>query len=257
MARKIVLTGGTGFILSYVAEQYAALGDTVVLFDNNEQHRMPRYTLDLLEKSKNVSFVSGDICDKAAVEKVIDGADIVYHFAALMGTSSRFKQEVRTVEVNVLGTLHACQAALDAKVKYFVYPPRPMETGWLTPYIISKTASTQFTQMYHQVYGLPTVGLNIANIYGPRERAVLEANTLKPDQPAIQLLLADIHIKLRNYPALLDNLNAYLKLAPTGAQADKVRQARDQLQQQLANAQAAAAPKTDETPATAPPSLKQ
>jgi len=180
--RKIVLTGGTGFILSYVAERYAAMGDSVVLFDNNEQHHMPRYTVDLLEKNKNVSFVQGDIRDKEAVEKVIDGAEIVYHFAALMGTSSRFKQEVRTVEVNVLGTLHACQAALDSKVKYFVYPPRPMQTGWLTPYIISKTASTQFTQMFHEVYGLPTVGLNIANIYGPRERAVLEANTFKPGE---------------------------------------------------------------------------
>ena len=199
MNRKIVLTGGTGFIMSYVAERYAAMGDTVVLFDNNEQHQMPRYTLDLLEKSKNVTFVNGDIRDKAAVEKVIDGADIVYHFAALMGTSSRFKQEVRTVEVNVLGTLHACQAALDAKVKYFVYPPRPMETGWLTPYIISKTASTQFTQMFHQVYGLPTVGLNIANIYGPRERAVLEANTLKPGEGR-KMMATFIEAAIKNEP---------------------------------------------------------
>jgi UDP-glucose 4-epimerase len=199
MNRKIVLTGGTGFIMSYVAERYAANGDTVVLFDNNEQHKMPRYTLDLLEKSKNVSFVNGDIRDKAAVEKVIDGADIVYHFAALMGTSSRFKQEVRTVEVNVLGTLHTCQAALDAKVKYFVYPPRPMETGWLTPYIISKTASTQFTQMFHQVYGLPTVGLNIANIYGPRERAILEANTLKPGEGR-KMMATFIEAAIKNEP---------------------------------------------------------
>jgi UDP-glucose 4-epimerase len=199
MNRKIVLTGGTGFIMSYVAERYAAMGDTVVLFDNNEQHQMPRYTLDLLEKSKNVTFVNGDIRDKAAVEKVIDGADIVYHFAALMGTSSRFRQEVRTVEVNVLGTLHACQAALDAKVKYFVYPPRPMETGWLTPYIISKTASTQFTQMFHQVYGLPTVGLNIANIYGPRERAVLEANTLKPGEGR-KMMATFIEAAIKNEP---------------------------------------------------------
>jgi UDP-glucose 4-epimerase len=182
--RKIVLTGGTGFILSYVAERYAEMGDTVVLFDNNEQHQMPRYTLELLDRKKNVSFVQGDIRDKDAVTSLIAGADIVYHFAALMGTSSRFKQEVRTVEVNVIGTLHACQAALDANVKYFVYPPRPMQTGWLTPYIISKTASTQFTQMYHDVYGLRTIGLNIANIYGPRERAVLEANTFKPGRAA-------------------------------------------------------------------------
>ena len=99
----------------------------------------------------------------------------------------------------MLGTLHACQAALDAKVKYFVYPPRPMETGWLTPYIISKTASTQFTQMYHQVYGLPTVGLNIANIYGPRERAVLEANTLKPGEGR-KMMATFIEAAIKNEP---------------------------------------------------------
>jgi len=196
---KIVLTGGTGFILSYVAERYADTGHTVVLFDNNEQHQMPRYTLDLLERKRNVSFVQGDVRDKTAVENVIKGADIVYHFAALMGTSSRFKQEVRTVEVNVIGTLHVCQAALDAGVKYFVYPPRPMETGWLTPYIISKTASTQFTQMFHEVYGLRTVGLNIANIYGPRERAVLEANPLKPGEGR-KMMATFIEAALKNEP---------------------------------------------------------
>lgn len=197
--RKIVLTGGTGFILSYVAERYAEMGDGVVLFDNNEQHRMPHYTRELLDRNKNVSFVQGDVCDKSAVENVIKGADIVYHFAALMGTSSRFKQEIRTVDVNVNGTLHVCQAALDTGVKYFVYPPRPMETGWLTPYIISKTAATQFTQMFHQVYGLRTVGLNIANCYGPRERAVLEANTLKPGEGR-KMMATFIEAAIKNEP---------------------------------------------------------
>lgn len=196
---RIVLTGGTGFILSYVAERYAEQGHDVVLFDNNEQHQMPGYTVELLEKKKNVSFVKGDIRDKAAVENVIKGANMVYHFAALMGTSSRFKQEVRTVEVNVIGTLHVCQAALDAGVEYFVYPPRPMQTGWLTPYIISKTASTQFTQMYHDVYGLKTVGLNIANIYGPRERAVLEANPFKPGEGR-KMMATFVEAALKNEP---------------------------------------------------------
>jgi UDP-glucose 4-epimerase len=177
--RKIVLTGGTGFILSYVAENYAAMGDDVWIFDQTAPDALPDYAKDLLETNQNTTYVQGDIRDKGAVEEIIKGAEIVYHFAALMGTSSRFKQEVLTTEVNVIGTLHACQAALDSGVKYFVYPPRPMETGWLTPYIISKTASTQMMQMYHETYGLPTVGLNISNIYGPRERAVLEANPYK------------------------------------------------------------------------------
>jgi tetratricopeptide (TPR) repeat protein len=74
--------------------------------------------------------------------------------------------------------------------------------------------------------------------YQDAEPSAVEADRLKPNQPPIQLLLADIHLKLRNLPAMLDNLNAYLKLAPTGAQADRVRQTRDQVQQALANSAA-------------------
>lgn len=180
--RKVVLTGGTGLIMSNVAERYADLGDEVILFDNNQQHDMYPETQELLDKKKNVRFVHGDIRDAKAVADVAKGAEIYYHFAALMGTSSRFKQEVFTVEVNVIGTINACQAALDAGVKYYVYPPRPALTVWMTPYIITKTAGTQFTQMYNVIYGLPTIGLNIANCYGPRERAVLEANSYKPGE---------------------------------------------------------------------------
>ena len=180
--RKVVLTGGTGLIMSNVAERYADLGDEVILFDNNQQHDMYPETQELLDKKKNVRFVHGDIRDAKAVAEVAKGAEIFYHFAALMGTSSRFKQEVFTVEVNVIGTINACQAALDAGVKYYVYPPRPALTVWMTPYIITKTAGTQFTQMYNVIYGLPTIGLNIANCYGPRERAVLEANSYKPGE---------------------------------------------------------------------------
>jgi UDP-glucose 4-epimerase len=197
--RKVVLTGGSGFILSYVAERYAEMDDEVVLFYNNQQHEMPPYTTELLVQRKNVRFVQGDITNKSDVEKVIKGAEIVYHFAALMGTSARFHQEVRTTEVNVIGMLHACQAALDAGVKYFIYPPRPILASWLTPYIITKTAATQFAQMYHDVYGLPTVGLLIANCYGPRERAVLEKNTLRPGEGR-KMMATFIEAALKNEP---------------------------------------------------------
>lgn len=198
-SQKVVLTGGTGFILSYVAERYAEAGDEVVLFDNNQQHEMPKYTLDLLARYKNVRFVQGDASNRSDIESVVKGARIVYHFAALMGTSARFRQEVRTVEVNVLGMIHACQASLDAGVKYFVYPPRPILAGWTTPYIISKTAATQFAQMYHSVYGLPTIGLLIANCYGPRERAVLEKNTLRPGEGR-KMMATFIEAALKNEP---------------------------------------------------------
>ena len=100
--------------------------------------------------------------------------------------------------------------------------------------------------------GRALVGLNR---FQDAEQYALNADKEKPDQPAIQLLLADIHSHVRNYPALLDNLNAYLRVAPTGAQAEKIRPMRDQLQQALANNQATApgAQSSPAAPAAAPP----
>ena len=73
------------------------------------------------------------------------------------------------------------------------------------------------------------------------EKYAQEAVKLQPDNPLLRLLLADVHIELRNDPALLDDFNAYLKLAPNGPYAEKVRQHRDELERWLQNSQAAPA----------------
>jgi Flp pilus assembly protein TadD len=80
------------------------------------------------------------------------------------------------------------------------------------------------------------------------EKYAQTAVKLRPDNPMLTLLLADIHIVLRNDPALLDDLNSYLKLAPNGPYAAQVRQHRDQVQQRLQDSQAspAAAPATSQ-----------
>jgi UDP-glucose 4-epimerase len=200
---KIVITGGSGFIMSHVAERLAETGREVVLFDNNEQHSLYEETKGLLARKKNLRFVQGDVRNQAEVEELLKGAETVYHFAALMGTSSRFKEwEIPTVEVNVLGTIQVLQASLKAGVKYFIHPPRPPLAVWLTPYIISKTAQTLFTQMYHHVYGLPTVGLNIQNCYGPRERAILNPNPMRPHEGR-KLLASSIMAALKNEPLIV------------------------------------------------------
>jgi UDP-glucose 4-epimerase len=200
---KIVITGGSGFIMSHVAERLAETGREVVLFDNNEQHSLYEETRALLARKKNLRFVQGDVRNKAEVEELLINAETVYHFAALMGTSSRFKEwEIPTVEVNVLGTIQVLQASLKAGVKYFIHPPRPPLAVWLTPYIISKTAQTLFTQMYHHVYGLPTIGLNIQNCYGPRERAILNPNPLRAHEGR-KLIASTILAALKNEPIIV------------------------------------------------------
>lgn len=176
--QNVFITGGAGFIMSHVAERLATAGKRLVIFDNLEEHALNDDLRALIEQAE-VKFVRGDIRDKAAVAAAMRGAEVVYHFAAVMGTSARFKLEVPTVEINVIGALNVMEAALTVGAKYFVHPPRPALTEWLTPYIISKIAQTQFAELYHRTYGLPTVGLNIANCYGPRERSVLNPNAFR------------------------------------------------------------------------------
>ena len=201
---KVVMTGGTGFILSNVAERLAMTGREIILFDNNEEHVVPDYTKQLLTERNNVKYIKGDVRDKSTVEAIIDDkTEVVYHFAALMGTSSRFREwQIPTVEVNVIGTINVLEASQRAGVKYFIHPPRPALSVWLTPYIISKTAQTLFTQMYNLIFGLPTIGHNIQNCYGPRERAVLNPNPMRPHEGR-KLIASTIMAALKNEPVIV------------------------------------------------------
>lgn len=80
------------------------------------------------------------------------------------------------------------------------------------------------------------------------EKSALAAVKLQSDNPLLYLLLANIHDALQNYPALLDDLNNYLKRAPTGPYADQVRRQRAQVQQMLADAQEKPAMPTSPSP---------
>lgn len=69
------------------------------------------------------------------------------------------------------------------------------------------------------------------------EKNALQAQNLRPDYPQIFLVLANVHIQERNYPALLQDLDSYLKISPTGPEADQARKTRDQLQASMQKTQ--------------------
>jgi len=199
---KVVITGGTGFIMSHTAEKLVEMGKDVTLFARNIVS-LDEKTQELLKTKKNLKFVQGDIRDRVAVDKLVKDAETVYHFAALMGTSSRFGEwEIPTIEVNVIGNINVLQASLKEGVRYFVHCPRPALTVWLTPYIISKTAQTQFTEMYNKIYGLPAIGVNVQNCYGPRERAILNPDPYKPNEGR-KLIASSIISALKNEPIIV------------------------------------------------------
>jgi UDP-glucose 4-epimerase len=182
--KRIVITGGAGFIGSHLVGRLAD-ANQVVIFDNLHRDAL-RFTD--LAKHPHVSFVQGDVLDRARVREIVKGADVVVHAAAIAGIYSVGKKMTHTLEVNLLGTVNVLDAAAAAGVERviefstsevygpFVYRGKesdhlsigpPGEKRWV--YAISKLAGEFFSYAYAADQGLRIVTARPFNVYGPRQ----------------------------------------------------------------------------------------
>ena len=181
--KRIVITGGAGFIGSTLAGRLAELNE-IILFDNLARNTLQHTSLS---QHRNVTLVQGDILDYNATRRAMEGAQIVVHAAAIAGIDTVLKSPVRTMEVNMIGTANVLRAAKDAKVldrviefstsevfgsmAYRVTEDNHAVAGsagearWV--YAVSKLAGEHLAHAYFREFGLPTVTLRPFNIYGP------------------------------------------------------------------------------------------
>lgn len=181
--KRIVITGGAGFIGSTLAGRLAELNE-IILFDNLARNTLQHTSLS---QHRNVTLVQGDILDYNATRRAMEGAQIVVHAAAIAGIDTVIKSPVRTMEVNMIGTANVLRAAKDAKVldrviefstsevfgsmAYRVTEDNHAVAGsagegrWV--YAVSKLAGEHLAYAYYREFGLPTVTLRPFNIYGP------------------------------------------------------------------------------------------
>jgi nucleoside-diphosphate-sugar epimerase len=182
-AKRILLTGGAGFIGTALARQLIAHNEIVVL-DNC--HRNSLKDSGLLTHS-NLRMIEGDVLDLKAVSEAMHGCQVVVHLAAIAGVDTVLRMPVATMKVNILGTYHALEAAAaEGTVERFIdfstsevfgsyaYNVREGdvtslgavgEARWT--YAVSKLATEHLAHNYHVEYGLPTVSIRPFNIYGP------------------------------------------------------------------------------------------
>jgi nucleoside-diphosphate-sugar epimerase len=174
---KSLITGGAGFIGSNLARRLLSSGEEVVVLDNFSTGK--RENLEGIED--RVTLIEGDICDIRTVKEGMQGADYVFHHAAVVSVPRSVDDPVRTNEVNVDGTLNCLMAARAVQVKKFVFaasssaygdseelPKREdMKTQPLSPYGVSKLVGEMYCRVFYEVYGLPTVSLRYFNIFGP------------------------------------------------------------------------------------------
>ncbi len=181
MARKILITGGAGFIGSNLSDYFISKGDQVVCLDNFSTGH--RHNIDPLLTNPNFTLIEGDIRNLADCEKAVKGADFVLHQAALGSVPRSINDPITSNEVNVSGFLNMLTAARDAKVKRFVYAASSSTYGDseslpkveevigkpLSPYAITKYVNELYASIFSTTYGLETIGLRYFNVFGRKQ----------------------------------------------------------------------------------------
>jgi nucleoside-diphosphate-sugar epimerase len=174
---RALVTGGAGFIGSHLVDALVDLGADVVVLDDLSSGRAENV-------NEAARLFQADILDKAAVNKAMEGCDLVFHQAARRAVLQSIEQPLETDRINVGGTLTVLIAARDAGVRRFVFgasssvyggtatlptpesaPPNPQ-----SPYAVTKYAGEQYCRVFAQLYGIETIALRYFNVYGPRQR---------------------------------------------------------------------------------------
>lgn len=199
-----LVTGGAGFIGSHLATRLVANGHHVRVLDNLSTGRLSN--LDHL--SGCVDFFNGDLCDRNIVERAVDGAEVVFHQAALASVPRSVERPLETHQACVTGTVTLLDACRRAGVRRVVYaasssaygnaatmPKHEQQLpGPLSPYAAAKLAGELYCEAFAATYGLETVRLRYFNVFGPRQdpnspySAVIPrfvSALLKGDQPVI------------------------------------------------------------------------
>jgi len=175
---KVIVTGGSGFIGSNLIEELLR-NHEVTAIDDLSTGRIENLD-DIIDR---VNFIHGSINDIALLMEAFEGADCIFHQAAIPSVQRSVDNPLASNEANVDGTLRVLVAARDCGVRKVVYassssvygdtPTLPkredMKPNPRSPYAISKLAGEYYCRVFSEVYGLRTACLRYFNVYGPRQ----------------------------------------------------------------------------------------
>jgi len=200
---RILVTGGAGFIGSHVAQAYVQAGHEVAVFDNLSSGR-EEYV------PAGVKLYSGDITDLAGVESVLSDfkPEVINHHAAHIQVGYSVENPQFDAQNNILGLLNIMETArkqggvqkvIMASTGGAMYGDQDipfresMEPQPVSPYGISKRSGELYLHFYFAQYGISSVVLRYANVYGPRQNphgesgviAIFMEKLLKGETPRI------------------------------------------------------------------------
>lgn len=176
--KKIVITGGAGFIGSHIAEYWHEQGDEVIVIDNLRTGKTEN-----IAHLPNVTFVNGSVTEPGKLYDYIANAFAVYHFASMVSVPESFENPKECFEINTFGLLNIISICLQQQHTKIMYsssaavygdnPHLPLKTDSITlplsPYGSAKLTGEHVLQQYHTEGHLQYAAFRHFNVFGPRQ----------------------------------------------------------------------------------------
>lgn len=172
---KYIITGGAGFIGSHLTDAIIEKGDAAIIIDNLSTGRKENI-------NPKAEFYQLNIRDYQKIRPIFNGADGVFHLAALARVPISVEKPIETNEINISGTLNVFWAAKETGVKRVVFissssvygnqdklplvetmAPKP-----ISPYGLQKLVGEEYCRLFKELYDFPIVSLRYFNVFGPR-----------------------------------------------------------------------------------------
>ena len=181
MVKKILVTGGAGFIGSNICEALLDKGCKVRCMDNLSTGHIEN--IQPFMSNPDFTFLQDDIRDLEACKRATDGVTYVMNEAAWGSVPRSIEMPLLYEEINIRGTLNMMEASRQNGVRKFVYASSssvygdstvlPKQEGAegdvLSPYALTKKTDEEYGKLYHSLYGLDTYGLRYFNVFGRRQ----------------------------------------------------------------------------------------
>ena len=230
--KKVIVTGGAGFIGSNLVDALVEAGYEVHVIDNLSAGKKENIN------PKAILHVA-DITKLAEIEPIFLGVEFVFHLAALPRVQYSIEHPVETNEVNINGTMNVLIASQKAGVKRVIYSASsaaygdqktmPLEESMLpqpkSPYGLQKYVGEHFCRLWSEIYGLETVSLRYFNVYGPRQSsegayALVIARFLKQKKDGEKMTITGDGLQTRDFTHVRDVARANI-LASTSDRVGK------------------------------------
>ena len=177
--QRIVVTGGAGFIGSHLVAELLEMGNEVVVIDTLLRgNKIPK------EVFSKIEFHKVDVCDHKAVKEITKGADLVFHFAAILGVDIVADNPMETMETEVNGMQSVAAAVVENGINKLIYASTSgiyghlaIETSVSEDILVDPRTSYAMAKRYNEIYlaslneekGIDCIALRFFNVYGLRQ----------------------------------------------------------------------------------------